>query len=104
VSRNVLSGQVCGCATRPWYVNVVARLYRASELHAQAYIRLELRLASGDRADNTGVSGLYRWLQEHEAVRGKGTAGTDLAACTGARGVISGPFLKPANPPCWAMG
>jgi hypothetical protein len=72
VSRNVLSSQVCGCVTGLWYDDVVASLYRASELLAQTYIQLELGLASGDRVDKTGVSGLYRWLQAHEAVRGKG--------------------------------
>ncbi|MEB3271005.1 MAG: hypothetical protein VKJ44_05095 [Synechococcus sp.] len=75
---------------RGWYDDAVARLYRASELLAQTYIRLELglaqppawtqrelQLASGEWFPNTGVSGLYRWLQEHEAVRhqGKGDRG-----------------------------
>jgi hypothetical protein len=75
---------------RGWYDDAVARLYRASELLAQTYIRLELglaeppdwtqrelQLASGEPVVNIGVSGLYRWLQEHEAGRqqGKGDRG-----------------------------
>jgi len=70
---------------RGWYDDAVARLYRASELLAQTYIRLELglveppdwiqrdlQLASGEWFPNNGVSGLYRWLQEHEAKYGRG--------------------------------
>ena len=56
---------------RGWYDDAVARLYRATELLAQTYIRLELKLATGERFANTGVLGLYRWLQEYE-VRGNG--------------------------------
>jgi CRISPR-associated protein (TIGR02710 family) len=57
---------------RGWYDDAVARLYRATELLAQGYIRLELRLASGERFPNNSVLGIYRWLQDHEASRGKG--------------------------------
>jgi len=70
---------------RGWYDDAVARLYRATERLAQTYIHLELglaappdwslrelQLASGERFSNTGVNGLYRWLQEHEAHEGKG--------------------------------
>jgi len=78
---------------RGWYDDAVARLYRATELLAQTYICLELRLAtppdwserdlqlaSGEWFANTGVSGLYRWLQEHEATRGKGKAERGLGS------------------------
>lgn len=70
---------------RGWYDDAVARLYRATELLAQTYIRIELRLqnppdwaqrqltlASGETFPNTGVSGLYRWLQDYEHRRGLG--------------------------------
>lgn len=70
---------------RGWYDDAVARLYRATELLAQTYIRLEiglmdppdwtqpeLQLASGKWCPNTGVSRLYRWLQEYEAPTGLG--------------------------------
>jgi len=75
---------------RGWFDDAVARLYRASELLAQTYIRLELRLAgepdwtqrqltlaTGETFPNTGVLGLYRWLQHYETVRhqGKGDCG-----------------------------
>lgn len=76
---------------RGWYDDAVARLYRATELLAQTYIRLELGLAdpqpdwsqremelsSGDFFPNTGVSVLYRWLQDYEVNRdnGKGRQG-----------------------------
>jgi hypothetical protein len=56
----------------------VARLYRATELLAQTYIRLELRLAIPP--DTTGVLGLYRWLQDHEVTRGKGKAERGLGS------------------------
>jgi len=78
---------------RGWYDDAVARLYRASELLAQTYILLELRLAappdwsqrdlqlaSGEWFANTGVSDLYRWLQEHEASRGEGKAERGLGS------------------------
>ena len=79
---------------RGWYDDAVARLYRAIELLAQTYIRLELGLAdsdpdwsqrelmlnSGDVFPNTGVSGLYRWLQSHEAHRRKGNADQGLGS------------------------
>ena len=76
---------------RGWYDDAVARLYRATELLAQTYIRLELglaeaqpvwsqrelQLASGEWFPNTGVKGLYRWLQAYEGSRraGKGDGG-----------------------------
>ena len=76
---------------RGWYDDAVARLYRATELLAQTYIRLELglaeaqpvwsqrelQLASGEWFPNTGVNGLYRWLQDYEGSRreGKGDRG-----------------------------
>jgi CRISPR-associated protein (TIGR02710 family) len=78
---------------RDWYDDAVARLYRATELLAQTYIWLELglatppdwsqrelQLASGERFANTGVMGLYRWLQDHEAIRGKGKAERGLGS------------------------
>lgn len=81
----LLNAERRGC--RGWYDDAVARLYRASELLAQTYIRLELRLdsvpdwsqreltlASGESFANTGVLGLYRWLQNYEAVRKLGKA------------------------------
>jgi CRISPR-associated protein (TIGR02710 family) len=55
---------------RGWFDDAVARLYRASELLAQTYIRLETRLM--DSPNITGVSSLYRWLQEQEAPAGLG--------------------------------
>jgi CRISPR-associated protein (TIGR02710 family) len=63
---------------RGWYDDAVARLYRATELLAQTYIRLELRLATPP--DTTGVMGLYRWLQDYEAIRGKGKAERGLGS------------------------
>jgi hypothetical protein len=75
---------------RGWFDDAVARLYRAAELLAQTYIRLELglacepdwsqrqlTLATGETFPNTGVLSLYRWLQNYEAVRcqGKGDCG-----------------------------
>ena len=63
---------------RGWYDDAVARLYRATELLAQTYIRLELRLAIPP--DTTGVLGLYRWLQDHEVTRGKGKAERGLGS------------------------
>ena len=76
---------------RGWYDDAVARLYRATELLAQSYIRLELglveaqpdwsqrelQLASGEWFPNTGVKGLYRWLQDYESGcrEGKGDGG-----------------------------
>ena len=78
---------------RDWYDDAVARLYRATELLAQTYICLELglatppdwsqrelQLASGEMFANTGVMGLYRWLQDHEAIRGKGKAERGLGS------------------------
>ena len=72
---------------RGWYDDAVARLYRATELLAQTYIRLEiglasppdwsqreLQLATGEWFDNTGVLNLYRWLQNYEGQRGEGKA------------------------------
>lgn len=72
---------------RGWYDDAVARLYRATELLAQTYIRLELQLegppdwsqrelqlASGEFFPNLGVSNLYRWLQGYEANDLKGKA------------------------------
>jgi CRISPR-associated protein (TIGR02710 family) len=82
---------------RGWYDDAVARLYRATELLAQTYIQLELGLAeppdwsvrelqltSGEWFTNTGVRGLYRWLEEHEAQRGRGK-GTQGLGCIYAR-------------------
>ena len=63
---------------RGWYDDAVARLYRATELLAQTYIRIELRLAIPP--DTTGVLGLYRWLQDHEVTRGKGKAERGLGS------------------------
>ena len=63
---------------RGWYDDAVARLYRATELLAQTYIRIELRLAIPP--DTTGVMGLYRWLQDHEVTRGKGKAERGLGS------------------------
>lgn len=62
---------------RGWFDDAVARLYRASELLAQTYIRLELTLAKGQSVPQTGVLGLYRWLRTYEAERhyGKGDSG-----------------------------
>jgi len=75
---------------RGWYDDGVGRLYRASELLAQTYIRLELQLASvpdwsqrqltlanGEVFLNSGVVSLYRWLENYEVVRhqGKGNRG-----------------------------
>lgn len=72
---------------RGWYDDAVARLYRALELLAQTYVRLELgidgtpdwsnrlqppRLRSGETIPNHGVVALYRWLQEREAPSGLG--------------------------------
>ena len=70
---------------RGWYDDAVARLYRATELLAQTYIRLEiglasppdwsqreLQLATGEWFANTGVLNLYRWLQNYEGQRGEG--------------------------------
>ena len=78
---------------RGWYDDAVARLYRATELLAQTYIRLELQfqgspdwsqrelqLVTGEVFPNTGVSGLYRWLQDHEAHRRKGKADQGLGS------------------------
>ncbi|MFM8524912.1 MAG: hypothetical protein ACKOCM_04755, partial [Cyanobacteriota bacterium] len=78
---------------RGWYDDAVARLYRATELLAQTYIRLEiglaephdwiqrdLQLATGEWFPNHGVSGLYRWLQEHEARRGMGKGDQGLGS------------------------
>jgi hypothetical protein len=78
---------------RGWYDDAVARLYRATELLAQTYICLELRLAtppdwserdlqlaSGEWFTNNGVLGLFRWLQVHEANRGKGKAERGLGS------------------------
>jgi CRISPR-associated protein (TIGR02710 family) len=75
------------------YDDAVARLYRATELLSQTYILLELglaappdwsqrkmQLASGERFDNTGVSGLYRWLQRHESDCGNGKAERGLGS------------------------
>jgi CRISPR-associated protein (TIGR02710 family) len=87
----LLNAERRGC--RGWYDDAVARLYRATELLAQTYIRLELQLqgapdwsqrklqlATGEWFDNTGVSGLYYWLQDHEAHRGKGKADKGLGS------------------------
>lgn len=75
---------------RGWFDDAVARLYRAAELLAQTYIRLELglackpdwsqrqlTLATGETFPNTGVLSLYRWLQNYEGMRrqGKGECG-----------------------------
>lgn len=82
---------------RGWYDDAVARLYRATELLAQTYIRLELGLAesqpdwsmreltlsSGEVIPNTGVSGLFRWLQDHEAYRHKGKGEQGLGSIYG---------------------
>lgn len=54
---------------RGWYDDAVARLYRATELLAQTYIRLELQL---DQPAITGVLNLYRWLEDYEHRRGEG--------------------------------
>jgi CRISPR-associated protein (TIGR02710 family) len=67
---------------RGWYDDAVARLYRATELLVQTYIRLELRLnsppdwtqrelqlATGESFPNKGVLGLYRWLEDYENKR-----------------------------------
>jgi hypothetical protein len=104
----------------------VARLYRATELLAQTYIRLELRfatvpdwsqrelqLASGEWLTNTGVLSLYRWLQEYEANRGKGKAERGLGSIYArqwrelkrlfdARNEsLLGHGLRPIDPPTW---
>lgn len=55
---------------RGWYDDAVARLYRATELLAQTYITLEL--ASDECFANTGVRGLFRWLQQREPSSGLG--------------------------------
>ena len=81
---------------RGWYDDAVARLYRATELLAQTYIRVELgllsspdwtqrelTLASGDSFANTGVNNLYRWLQEYEDRRGRGKGRDGLGALYG---------------------
>lgn len=82
---------------RGWYDDAVARLYRATELLAQTYIRLELglsetqpdwsqrelKLSSGELFPNNGVSGLYRWLQDYEAYRRKGKAEQGLGSIYG---------------------
>jgi CRISPR-associated protein (TIGR02710 family) len=72
---------------RGWYDDAVARLYRALELLAQTYVRLELglegipdwgnrlkppRLRSGESVPNHSVVALYRWLQYREAPGGLG--------------------------------
>jgi CRISPR-associated protein (TIGR02710 family) len=72
---------------RGWYDDAVARLYRATELLAQTYVRLELgidgtpdwssrsqppRLRSGESIPNQSVVALYRWLQDREAPSGLG--------------------------------
>lgn len=78
---------------RGWYDDAVARLYRATELLAQTYIRLEiglatppdwsqreLQLASGESFANTGVMTLYRWLQNYENQRGEGKGDRGLGS------------------------
>ena len=72
---------------RGWYDDAVARLYRALELLAQTYVRLELgidgtpdwsnryqppRLRTGEAIPNQSVVALYRWLQDREAPDGLG--------------------------------
>lgn len=72
---------------RGWYDDAVARLYRALELLAQTYVRLELgidgtpdwtsrsappRLRDGETIPTQGVVALYRWLQDREAPGGLG--------------------------------
>ncbi len=72
---------------RGWYDDAVARLYRALELLAQTYVRLELgidgvpdwsnrlqppRLRSGESIPSHSVVALYRWLQDREAPGGLG--------------------------------
>jgi len=70
---------------RGWYDDAVARLYRATELLAQTYLRLEcrftdppdwtqssLQLLTGELVPNTGVRRLYRWLQDRESPDGLG--------------------------------
>ncbi|MDI9406964.1 MAG: hypothetical protein QM522_09695 [Chitinophagaceae bacterium] len=79
--------------SRGRYDDSDARLYRSSELLSHTYIRLELELArppdwsqrelqlnSGEIFTNMGVNGLYRWLQEFEAYRGKGKAERGLGS------------------------
>lgn len=79
---------------RGWYDDAVARLYRATELLAQTYIRLELGLAdsdpdwsqrelmlgTGEVVPNTGISSLFRWLQNHEDARRQGNAEQGLGS------------------------
>lgn len=72
---------------RGWYDDAVARLYRALELLAQTYVRLELgidgtpdwtgrseppRLRNGETIPTQGVVALYRWLQDRESPGGLG--------------------------------
>jgi hypothetical protein len=81
----LLNAERRGC--RGWYDDAVARLYRALELLAQTYVRLELgidgtpdwsnrtrppKLHSGERIPTHSVAALYYWLQRREQPSGLG--------------------------------
>ena len=106
---------------RGWYDDAVARLYRALELLAQTYVRLELgidgtpdwtgrtqppRLRSGEAIPTQRVVALYRWLQDREAPNGLGglygRQWRELVSLFDARNKsLLGHGLRPIEPSEW---
>lgn len=59
---------------RGWFDDAVARLYRATELLAQTYVRIDLKKASSLRSHRNGVLDLYHRIHKHEVSLGKDNA------------------------------